>query len=135
MILIYEPPHLNLPTIKYAGHVFEEPTKDYQVSVKIRNKKDSKKEIKEDIAELKEVNALKILKSGLEDQLERWDGKGEIDLTDYPLIISSKISHEIMKNDSIETKEYGWHVVSGSIGKPNSEVSSLCSTVDKIESM
>lgn len=50
-------------------------------------------------------------------------------------MISSFISRKVRNDESITNKQYGWHVVSGSVGKKGSEITSLSTTVDCIRKL
>jgi hypothetical protein len=72
------------------------------------------------------------IKHALEQQLViNKDKKGELDLFELPQMVSGFMSNKLTKDDKIKDKHYGWHVISGGIGKANSEANGVASTMNK----
>ena len=60
------------------------------------------------------------------------DEKKEVDMTEFPSLMSSRLSAKITKDESLTNKHYGWHIVTSGTAPRESESNSIVSTIDKL---
>ena len=132
MILVYEPPNLHVPNVKYALQNPPEIKHDYKVVVNKHIKEGAEEESDTEDFQILQIPA--ILKSSMEETLQAHvnDKKDNIDLTEYPSLVSSRLSTWITKEEIITNKHYGWHIVASGTAIRDSESNSIVSTVDKL---
>lgn len=134
VVMIYQPPNINLPNIKYALDEDKEVEMDYEIVVDPVYEEGGLQE--EPIEDLRTLDIPSTIKHALEQQLViNKDKKGELDLFELPQMVSGFMSNKLTKDDKIKDKHYGWHVISGGIGKANSEANGVASTMNKQDAL